>query len=107
MACLPTGGKFLDLGRELKTCQGILQTLQVNKQDLPQYHLLETRALLRELQQETLTRTNLIEQYSWFDSLSQDFKGLIITNEVLDAQPCQVFVNLEQQWYLRGVSIKR
>lgn len=105
-ASLPDDGKILELGPGSgKLAHGILQTLQANKQDLPQYLFLETSALLRELQQETLSNANLLEQCSWLDALPQDFSGVIIANEVLDAQPCQVFVKREQQWYQRGISI--
>ena len=78
----------------------ILQELeQLNK--LPeQYLILELSEELRHRQQQTLQAALPKEIYSpvhWLDALPDDFTGVVIANEVLDAMPVRRFLIKDQK----------
>ena len=59
-------------------------------QNIPlKYHLLEVSADLKQQQQQTLQKYQA--QTTWIHELPQDFTGIIIANEVLDAMPVHRF----------------
>lgn len=89
-----TGGDILELGAG----SGVMATdilLELETlQQLPQrYFILEVSADLRERQRDTLqTRApHLLERVQWLDALPENFVGVVIANEVLDALPVQRF----------------
>ncbi len=57
------------------------------------YSILEVSADLRERQRSLLQQRlpHLIERVEWLDSLPEEFRGVLIANEVLDALPVQRF----------------
>lgn len=105
-ACLPPDGQILEIGPGTGTmAAGILTALQANNTPELDYLLLETSAALSEAQQEHLRSVGLDSHCSWITTLPTDFRGVIIGNEVLDVQPCQVLVRRGEQWLQRGVGL--
>lgn len=64
------------------------------------YYILEVSADLRARQQRHLVDTipDYYEQIVWLDTLPQDFRGVVIANEVLDALPVHVVLQQDGQW---------
>ncbi len=59
-----------------------------------QYHILELSAELRQRQQQTLNEQvpDLAARVHWCDQLPENFSGLILANELLDALPAHRFI---------------
>lgn len=59
-----------------------------------QYHILELSAELRQRQQQTLNEhvPDLVGRVRWRDGLPENFHGLILANELLDALPAHRFM---------------
>lgn len=96
-----TDGCILEFGAGSgKLAEDILQYLaQINC--LPKhYYILEVSADLRERQQQHLKAAlpNYFDNIIWLNQLpEQDFKGVILANEVLDAMPVELFhINKDQ-----------
>ena len=55
------------------------------------YYILELSAELRQRQKQTISQVlpELIDKVEWLDSLPNDFSGVVIANEVLDAMPAK------------------
>jgi SAM-dependent MidA family methyltransferase len=66
----------------------------------PAYLILETSAALAERQ-----RARLRAPATWIDRLPQDFRGVMIANEVLDAMPSHALAWTPQGVFERGVCI--
>lgn len=70
------------------------------------YYILELSADLIALQKETIQK--IAGEYSskvvWLNELPQKFDGIIIANEVLDAQPCELLCRKGDDIYEIGVS---
>jgi SAM-dependent MidA family methyltransferase len=69
------------------------------------YSILELSADLRQRQQEYLRSClpkGVFERVTWLDELPQDFSGIVLGNEVLDAMPVHL-VKKDTQWYEAGV----
>ncbi len=69
-----------------KLCEQIFRKLE----DLDSYYILEPSADLRDRQQEYLKENLAIEVFeriSWLERLPNDFSGVVLANEVLDAMP--------------------
>jgi SAM-dependent MidA family methyltransferase len=58
---------------------------------LEHYYILELSATLIQLQQQRLKETypELSDKVIWLEQLPKAFEGIILANEVLDAQPCE------------------
>ncbi len=72
----------------------ILQELERLQPDQPvRYRILEVSPELRQRQRETFLHgsPHYLEQISWVDEVPEDFSGLILANEVLDAMPVHLF----------------
>ncbi|MFZ3087526.1 MAG: SAM-dependent methyltransferase, partial [Methylotenera sp.] len=72
-----------------------------------QYCILEVSAHLRQIQLETLQNIlppSLVQRVVWLDVLPQDFVGMILGNEVLDAIPVHLIHNTAQGLCERGVA---
>ena len=70
-------------------------------QQLPKrYLILELSAELRSRQQQTLQQKapHLLAQVVWLDTLPQEFNGVILANEVLDAMPVHRICHQQGQW---------
>ncbi|MEO8164458.1 MAG: SAM-dependent methyltransferase [Betaproteobacteria bacterium] len=73
---------------------------------LPQrYLILETSPQLVQRQQRTLQQRQpaLVERVEWIDALPDNFEGVIVANEVLDALPAHVVAWRRDGLYERGV----
>ena len=97
------GGDILELGAGSGIMAAdILQQLE-SVNSLPEtYYILDISPELKQRQRETLQKhvPHLLNKVTWLDQLpSDDFIGVILGNEVLDAMPVDVFV-------LEGGSIK-
>jgi len=72
----------------------ILQSLQKNHTLPKHYYIIELSAELKQRQHKQLKTTlpDLINRVVWLDQLpQQDFRGIILANEVLDAMPVHKF----------------
>jgi SAM-dependent MidA family methyltransferase len=103
-----THGSIMELGAGTgKLAVDLLLALQ-NLEQLPeQYCIMEVSAHLRHIQQENLQKAlpaELLQRVVWLDRLPQDFVGMIVGNEVLDAIPVHLIHNTSQGLHERGVT---
>ncbi len=88
-----------------KLCVDILQRLNAQGCEWAAYHILETSADLQQRQQQYLQQHLSPGDWSkihWLSQLPENFNGLMLGNEVLDAMPVNVVVK-DQQWIELGV----
>ena len=71
------------------------------------YFILDLSADLRERQQLTLmdAAPHLLERVQWLDHLPNDFSGVVLANELLDAMPAHVVAWRENGIFERGVAL--
>lgn len=71
----------------------ILVFLQKENKLPKEYWILELSADLRERQKQTIaTRApDLVDKVKWLDELPEQFSGIVLANELLDAMPLQLF----------------
>lgn len=89
-----TGGSILELGAGSGVMAAdVLTELDRQQQTPARYLILEVSADLRERQRTLLQRRlpHLMERIEWLDRLPEDFRGVLLANEVLDALPIQRF----------------
>jgi len=89
-----TGGSILELGAGSGVMAADVLTELDRQQKTPaRYLILEVSADLRERQRALLQRRlpHLMERIEWLDRLPEDFRGVLLANEVLDALPIQRF----------------
>jgi SAM-dependent MidA family methyltransferase len=69
------------------------------------YTIVELSGELRERQRATLAARDpaLLERVRWLDALPEQFSGVIVGNEVLDAMPIQLHPKIDGAWHERGV----
>lgn len=77
-----------------------LALAQLLREKVGAHYILETAAPLKQRQEQTLAG----EKITWLSSLPEQFNGVIIANEVLDAVPFSLFANRNGKWRVRGVS---
>ncbi len=85
-----------------KLCQQLLE----NQSGIHRYFILEVSADLRQRQQQYLQSVldeTTFGKIQWLDRLPEQFDGLVVANEVLDAMPVHV-VRKQQQWQELGVA---
>lgn len=103
-----TQGSIMELGAGTgKLAVDLLLTLQGLEQLPEQYCIMEVSAHLRHIQQETLQKslpTDLMKRVTWLDTLPQNFVGMIVGNEVLDAVPVHLIHHTAQGLHERGVT---
>lgn len=89
-----TSGDLLELGAGTGSLAAELLLELERLQQLPErYLILEVSAYLREVQQQTLAARlspELLSGVQWLDALPENFSGMILANEVLDALPVHV-----------------
>jgi SAM-dependent MidA family methyltransferase len=85
---------ILELGAGTgRLAKDLLSALQQTNRPFQHYFILEVSAYLRDVQKTTLQAelpTELFEKVIWLDTLPQDFVGVILGNEVLDALPVHI-----------------
>jgi len=89
------GGDLLELGAGSGVMAAALLGELERRSALPRrYLILDVSADLRQRQQETLAATvpHLLGRVEWLDRLPDGLEGLVVANEVLDAQPVERFV---------------
>ncbi|MCY4324929.1 MAG: SAM-dependent methyltransferase, partial [Betaproteobacteria bacterium] len=86
-------------GKMLRDMAGELTGLGVEGCE---YLTVDTSARLTRMQDETLAE---VAGFRRLNELPQNFQGLIIANEVLDALPCRVLRREEDGWRQRGVAV--
>lgn len=103
-----TQGDVLELGAGTgQLATDLLLTLESLGQLPTQYYILEVSSHLRQVQQETMRRKlpeALFIRVVWLDKLPDDFIGLILGNEVLDAIPVHLLVKKQGALFERGVA---
>jgi SAM-dependent MidA family methyltransferase len=96
------GRKILEFGAGSgKLCEQIM----CNAGNLDSYLILELSADLRSRQQQYLKQVLPSEKFdrvSWLDSLPDQFSGIVLANEVLDAMPVNL-VKKNKGWFELGV----
>ncbi len=87
------GGSVLEFGAGSgKLARDVLTGLQSSPPE--QYYILEPSAELQQRQAQLLRETlspELYQRVSWLDALPQNFVGVCIANEVMDALPVELF----------------
>lgn len=102
------GASLLEVGAGRGLLAGhILQHLQQLDALPEEYLILETSGDLRDLQQQHLQQTipELGNRIRWLDRLPEDFRGVVVANELLDAMPVQRFLQSGDDLKQLGVEI--
>lgn len=103
-----TSGDVLELGAGTgKLAADLLLALHAAENAPKHYFILEVSAYLRQIQKETLQELlspELLARVVWLDALPQNFLGVIIGNEVLDAIPLHLIHKTSGSLYERGVA---
>jgi len=89
------GGDVLELGAGSGAMAAALLEELGRRDALPgRYLILDVSADLRERQRATLAAVvpGLLDRVAWLDRLPDDFSGVVVANEVLDAMPVERFV---------------
>lgn len=98
---------ILELGAGTgKLAADLMLELQQLNQLPAHYYILEVSDYLRLIQLETiqvLLPIDLFKRVIWLDTLPEDFIGLILGNEVLDAIPVHLIYREQGDWRERGV----
>lgn len=84
------GGNIIEFGAGMGTLAGDLLAALAASGCLPEnYYILEVSADLRELQQRHISTNfpDLVDRVCWLDALPENFSGIVLANEVLDAMP--------------------
>ena len=104
-----SGGDILELGAGSgRLAADLIAELRELDRAPRRYYILEVSPQLREHQQITIERhlPQLAAQIEWLTSPPEDFHGVVIANEVLDALPVHLVVWRDDGLYQRGVSWK-
>ena len=101
--------KILEFGAGTgKLAESILTRLIDLGFQLDGYDIIEISPDLTQRQQERLHKLTaeleLSTKCSWLSSLTENFKGVILANEVIDAIPCDAIIYQNGFWYWYGVS---
>ena len=101
--------KILEFGAGTgKLAESILTRLNNLGFQLDGYDIIEISPDLTQRQQERLHKLaaelELSTKCSWLSSLTENFKGVILANEVIDAIPCDAIIYQNGFWYWYGVS---
>jgi SAM-dependent MidA family methyltransferase len=104
------GGDLLEFGAGSGVMAATLLEELERRDALPRrYLILDVSADLRQRQQQTLAATvpRLLERVEWLDRLPDGLEGVIVANEVLDAQPVERFVWRDAAIHALGVAWER
>ena len=102
-----SGGSILELGAGSGSlCAGLLAGLDELKQSPARYWMLDVSADLRARQQDRLATlpAHLRRKVEWIDRLPDQFTGVILANEVLDALPVHLIAWRDDALLERGVT---
>ena len=106
---LPT--KILEFGAGTgKLAESILNRLHDLQFPLDSYEVIEISPDLAQRQGERLAGATkslgLATHCKWLSSFPENFKGVIIANEVIDAIPCDAIIYQNGFWYWHGVAFE-
>jgi len=104
------GGDLLEFGAGSGVMAATLLAELERREALPRrYFILDVSADLRQRQQETLVAAvpRLLERVEWLDRLPDRLEGVVVANEVLDAQPVERFVWRDGAIHALGVAWER
>jgi len=79
----------------------VLQALKAQGVALARYTIVDISSSLRERQRATLAE--FADQVRWVDALPDQFSGVVLGNEVLDAMPVKLLARVGGCWLERGV----
>jgi len=100
------GGDILEVGAGSGVMAVDVLTELQHQQCLPDhYYILELSADLRDRQQQRIEQAlpDLLERVHWLDALPEQFEGVVLANELLDAMPLERYRVLEQGFAIQGV----
>jgi SAM-dependent MidA family methyltransferase len=98
---LPT--QILEFGAGTgKLAQSILTRLHDLGLSLDRYDIIEISPDLTQRQKELLTNT----QCHWLNAIPENYQGIILANEVIDAIPCDVIIFQNGFWYWYEVTFE-
>jgi len=86
----------------------LLKSLK-HQNSLPaQYFILEPSATLQSQQKQLFEQEAVyfLNKVVWLAELPNEFEGIIIANEVIDAIPCQLIEQTEKGWLYQGIDLK-
>jgi len=104
------GGDLLEFGAGSGVMAATLLEELERRDALPRrYFILDVSADLRQRQQQTLAAAvpRLLERVEWLDRLPDGLEGVVVANEVLDAQPVERFVRRDAAIHALGVAWER
>jgi SAM-dependent MidA family methyltransferase len=97
-------GDILEFGAGTGKLALDVLTELARQDNLPrQYYILELSPDLRQRQQQTLV--GFTERVVWLDTLPDNWRGVVLANEVLDAMPVRRFYRDANAWLEWGVSV--
>ncbi len=102
--------KILEFGAGLGTMATDLLLYLEQQQSLPtHYYIMELSPFLRQQQQKQLQNRapQLLKLVSWIDTLPEQFDGIVLANEVLDALPFHLITHQQSQWKEKVVQIEK
>jgi len=103
-----TQGEILELGAGTgRLACDLLKSLQALDMLPARYSILEVSADLRAVQQSSIERLlppELAQKVCWLDSLPEEFSGVVLANEVLDALPVHIAHQTERGLMERTVA---
>jgi SAM-dependent MidA family methyltransferase len=105
---LPT--QILEFGAGTgKLAESILTRLHDLGFSLDRYDMIEISPDLAQRQEGRLKtlaeKLSLSTQCNWLSALPNNFKGIIVANEVIDAIPCDAIIYQNGFWYQQGVAV--
>ena len=105
---LPT--QILEFGAGTgKLAESILTRLHDLGFSLDRYDIIEISPDLAQRQEGRLKtlaeKLSLSTQCNWLSALPNNFKGIIVANEVIDAIPCDAIIYQNGCWYWQGVAV--
>ena len=105
---LPT--QILEFGAGTgKLAESILTRLHDLGFSLDRYDIIEISPDLAQRQEGRLKtlaeKLSLSTQCNWLSALPNNFKGIIVANEVIDAIPCDAIIYQDGFWYRQGVAV--
>ncbi|MEM5384775.1 class I SAM-dependent methyltransferase [Paraburkholderia phymatum] len=91
-----------------KLASGLLNALSELGARFDSYSIVDLSGELRERQRETIEAQApaMASRVRWLDALPEQFEGVVVGNEVLDAMPVRLFARSGGQWHERGVAFE-
>lgn len=90
-----------------KLASGLLNALLELGAPFDTYSIVDLSGELRERQSDTIEALApaLAARVRWLDALPEQFEGVVVGNEVLDAMPVRLFARNGGTWHERGVAV--